>query len=176
VAPNGFQERTKSADDRSGSGTDIRMWYWLPWVPIAFCVGALLAMVGIAGFRLVSPAQDTNPFPRPMPPFQPAPKPFRSSSLPDDADPSFPAIRTSTSRQPKGLPPIHVSRTRLSKPVASPVTGHYQVISSYSDAFIGQVLVSNAANAPQGWVVALRSMTTSASFANRGVSRRQWRR
>jgi hypothetical protein len=41
-------------------------------------------------------------------------------------------------------------------PAATVVSGRYQVLNSYVDSFIGEVLVSNSSSSPHDWVVQLR--------------------
>ncbi|WP_030439267.1 cellulose binding domain-containing protein [Actinoplanes subtropicus] len=156
----------------------------LPWLPPILAVAALVAFTIVTIVRLTPAQTQTLPPPEPAftlpggtsgpqgpvslvptlpssaPPIDPAnpdPKPTsrtipvvvnppRTTAPPNDPPPNDPP----PNNPPRTTPP---RTTEPPRPVA--VSGHYDVVNSYSDNFIGEVRLTNLTGAGQNWAVTL---------------------
>ena len=136
----------------------------IPWIPTMLGVTALLTLMVIATIRLTpwsSSPRPLLPAPAAAPPFVIADQDPSSSpaliSATSTADSPPPATATDTGRtahEPTAGRPTTVA-TPATHQVPPEVTGHYSVLNSYGDSFIGQVLVVNDSTRPQDWTVVL---------------------
>lgn len=142
----------------------------LPWVPtffgVALMIGLMVASI-VLSLRPGSPADSTAAEPGALPPPIEFPVPQEPSvtAAPTTAAPtpsasvvpSRPAApaRTTPGRQTPP-DPERESPPVVPQPPQATVTGRYQVLDSFGDSFIGEVLVSNSESAPQNWTVRLR--------------------
>lgn len=134
-----------------------------PWLPAVLGVAALALLLISAVIRPFLWDDEDTPLPPPPPPLtlpgatdrpppapsnpQPDGPPAASGSVPEGSAPTasrtVPVGRTSTVPPPRTTPP------------APPVTGRYEILDSYPDSFIGQVLITNSPGADRNWTVTL---------------------
>jgi hypothetical protein len=143
------------------------------WLPTFAGVLVLLAALVFTLMRLhQSPGSTASPLPEPLSPFAPlTPASFlpEPSASPADARPTAVAGsavpprtggRTLPPEPAAHSPTARPSRTpsRTARPSPSPpaLFGTYRVLQSFSDGFIGEVLVSNASQQQRNWTVTLR--------------------
>lgn len=139
----------------------------IPWIPVALGVVVLASFMVFAAVRLAPSPEEHRLLPAPpAAPVDPVPV-TRSGSTATGGVPGSPAaggVPASEAPSPTGrVTPVSESRTARppaeTRPVVTappaPVTGHYRVLSSYGDSFIGEVLISNSAAAPRDWTVTL---------------------
>jgi hypothetical protein len=150
ATPGQHQER-----GRARTGPALRE--LLPWAPTVLGVCALVVLLIIAATRFTA-APEARAVP-PAPPFLPVPVP---TPVPPSASASPSVSSARPDRQVTASGPSRPARTSeratTSAPAPSPgpVSGRYRVIDSYGDAFIGEVLVANAAGRDSDWRVELR--------------------
>lgn len=132
-----------------------------PWIPAILGIGSLLALLTIAAAWLNPWSTDDTALPPPQPPVvlpegritppltTEAPESAPPPSPAEDPETPVPVGRTTTIRPPLTRPPT----TRPAPP--PPVIGRYQVVDSYGDSFIGQVLITNEPGADRSWTVVL---------------------
>jgi hypothetical protein len=150
---------------RGGDGTRPGLPDWLPWLPTVLGVAVLLVILVLAGLRLTTPGRGPEILPAPAA-APPEPSPASAPSTSGEAIGSASATVTSASPSPAGTsatahrdtprPAATRTRARASRPVPGPVTGRYRVVQSWSDGFIGEVLVGNTGSTAADWVVQLR--------------------
>ncbi|MEH1127073.1 hypothetical protein [Micromonospora sp. CPCC 206061] len=143
----------------------------LPWIPTLFGVALMIGLMVISivlSLRPDSAGDSTAAEPGALPP----PIEF---AVPDDPEPtapppSTPAVTPSASVVPtRPAAPVRTTPGRetppdpeeksppaVPQPPQTTVTGRYQVLDSFGDSFIGEVLVSNRESSPQHWTVRLR--------------------
>ncbi|SCF04103.1 cellulose binding domain-containing protein [Micromonospora mirobrigensis] len=169
---------------RSGVATVVSSSPWV-LVSIGVVVMVVLLLVALGAYRGRAPgaalpgADATMPLPE-LPPSSAdsgPPSPSRtgaSATPPPAALPRLsprssvpPVVRTATplppatggaaGDAPPTTTPAPPSTPAASAPPPAPpaVTGRYQVLETFDDAFIGEVLVSNAAGEPRAWTVRL---------------------
>ena len=147
----------------------------LPWTPTLIGVLALIVLLIVAATRFTS-----SPAPAALPPaatflpppvLAPIPLPPGQAALPLSPAPSAVSVSTSASARPgKSKPATTPTSPRPARsssrpsttpaPPAGPVSGHYRVMDSYADSFIGEVLVANSAGSDRDWRVELRFPAT----------------
>jgi len=144
----------------------------LPWTPTLIGVLALVVLLIIAATRFASspapaalppaatflPPPVLAPIPLPpgqaLPPLSPAP-PAASVDTAASARPGKQVIPATAPTSPR--PSRSSSRpTTAPAPSPGPVSGHYRVMDSYADSFIGEVLVANSSGSDRDWRVELR--------------------
>ena len=149
----------------------------LPWLPTILGVAALVAFTIVTMMRLLP--KDSRTLPPPEPAFTlpgktsgpqapvslvPTTEPTAPAADPASPDPkptsrTIPAVitpprATTTRANPTGANPTGaVPTTTPARPIL--VSGHYHVLSSYSDTFIGEVLLTNRTGVEQNWTVTL---------------------
>ncbi|MCU7723351.1 hypothetical protein ODJ79_06480 [Actinoplanes sp. KI2] len=136
----------------------------LPWLPTILGVAALAVFTIVTIVRLTPDHAQT--LPPPEPPFAlpgTTSGPQAPVSLIPSTDPTMPATPTTdpTSPDPKPtsrampavITPSRATTTEPARPIL--VSGHYHVLNSYADNFIGEVLLSNRTGAEQHWTVTL---------------------
>ncbi|GAA3337336.1 hypothetical protein GCM10020358_13200 [Amorphoplanes nipponensis] len=140
----------------------------LPWVPTALGVGALIMLLIVAATRFSSAPEvravpPARPFPAQQFPIGPEPAPSGSATSAASAPP---AAATTGARPDRRIRPATTTtspraerpstRPTSAAPPAGPVRGAYRVVDSFDDAFIGEVLVTNAGARDSDWRVELR--------------------
>jgi len=141
----------------------------LPWVPTILGVAALVVFTIVTIVRLTPEHSKTLPPPEPaftLPGKTSGPQ--GPISLIPTADPTAAAPTATTTTNATGPTspgpkptsraiPAVVTPPRTSKPAPRPITvsGHYHVLNSFSDSFIGEVLLTNRTGAAQNWSVTL---------------------
>lgn len=143
----------------------------LPWIPTLFGVALMIGLMVtsiVLSLRPDTPAGSTVAEPGALPP--PIEFPLPEEPEPTTAAPSTPAAtpsatvvptrpaapaRTTPGRETPPDPDVD-SPPAAPPPVQTTITGRYQVLDSYGDSFIGEVLVSNSASSPQNWTVRLQ--------------------
>ncbi|RSM73168.1 hypothetical protein DMB66_03840 [Actinoplanes sp. ATCC 53533] len=143
----------------------------LPWTPTVVGVLTLIVLLVVAATRFAaSPAPAAlPPAPTFLPPpvLAPIPLPPGQAAVPISPAPSAASVSTSASARPdKTRPATAPTSPRPSRstsrpttapaPPAGPVSGHYRVMDSYADSFIGEVLIANSAGSDRDWRVELR--------------------
>ena len=143
----------------------------LPWTPTLIGVLALIVLLIVAATRFTS-----SPAPAALPPaatflpppvLAPIPPPRGPDPLPLSPAPPAASVSTSATAQPgRQVIPATAPSPRPSRsssrpttapaPAPGPVSGHYRVMDSYADSFIGEVLVANSAGSDRDWRVELR--------------------
>lgn len=133
----------------------------IPWIPTILGVIALLAVMMIAAIRLTPWSSRQGPLlpvPLTAPPAQVA-----------GQDPSSPPVLvTATSAAPSPPPTTTAARTGReptanrpttaatpTSPAAQPVVGHYRVLQSFRNTFIGEVLIVDNSGEARDWTVVL---------------------
>ncbi|GAA2501005.1 hypothetical protein Ahu01nite_077880 [Winogradskya humida] len=130
----------------------------LPWLVIFAAVGALSTLLAITAVQQMAwkrgPVIEVLPIP--LAPFIPIPPP---SATPTGTPARAPAPPPRTSSPPPSRSPSRVpapTQKPTMKPTVKPtVTGEYHLVDAYDDAYIGEVLVSNAGAGASGWTVVL---------------------
>ncbi|GAA2559683.1 hypothetical protein GCM10010435_33650 [Winogradskya consettensis] len=130
----------------------------LPWLVIFAAVGALSTLLAITAVQQIAwkrgPVIEVLPIP--LAPFIPVPP---SSATPTGTPTRAPAPPPRTSSPaPSRSPSPSPSRVPApaQKPTVKPtVTGEYQLVDAYDDAYIGEVLVSNSGAEASDWTVVL---------------------
>lgn len=144
----------------------------LPWLPTILGVAALVAFTMFTMMRLLPKDPQTLPPPEPaftLPGMASGPQgpisllPTTESTTPaaepTSPDPkptsrTIPAVITPPRATATGATPTATATTtKPPRPIL--VSGHYQVLNSYSDTFIGEVLVTNRTGVDQNWSVTL---------------------
>jgi hypothetical protein len=157
-----------------GSGTrpeasGFRIVAAVPWMVVGAGVGAMifLLVVAIGWVPLSASPTAAPPQPAPQWPFAPgssgafppalsppppsASDPSPTGSVPPSAEGSSGGGATATH------PAATATRTKPAPPAAPPaVTGHYQLMASYDDSFIGEVVLRNGSGTARQWTVELR--------------------
>ena len=143
----------------------------LPWIPTILAVAALVAFTIVTIVRLMP--EDSRTLPPPEPPFTlpgttsgpqgpisliPATAPTTPAT-----DPTSPDPRPTSRAIPAVITPPRATTTKPARPVL--VSGHYHVLNSYDDNFIGEVLLTNRTAAGQNWVL---------TFTYPGTLRTSW--
>jgi hypothetical protein len=146
------------------------------WLPTFAGVLVLLAVLIFTLLRLHhSPGSTATRLPEPLSPFAPlepltpasflpapstSPADARPTAVAGSAVPPGTGPRTLPTEPAGNTPTARPSHTpsRTVRPSPSPPTmsGSYHVLQSFSDGFIGEVLVSNVSQQPQNWTVTLR--------------------
>lgn len=145
---------------KSGN-TEVQFWFLMTL--------GVIALVGIAAItvvRLLPGDADADALPPPPPPFTlpggtTGPQVpvsllpttvLPNSDVPTTTGPAAPESIPAESRGWQTVPPP--AATTTAAPTAAPaskVTGRYQVLQSFGDSFIGEVLLTNATGAAQDW-------------------------
>lgn len=142
----------------------------LPWVPTLFGVALMIGLMVISIVLSLrpGPAGDltaTEPgalpppieFTVPADPEPTAPPPSTPAATPSaSVVPTRPAAPVRTTPGRETPPDPEEESPPAPQPPRATVTGRYQVLDSFGDSFIGEVLVSNSASSPQNWTVRLR--------------------
>jgi hypothetical protein len=135
----------------------------LPWLPTILGVAALVAFTIVTIVRLTP--EHSRTLPPPVPAFTlpgttsgpQAPVSLIPASAQTPAiDPSSPDPRPSSRAIPAVISPPRpttATTTRPARPIL--VSGHFHVLNSYADNFIGEVLLTNHTSAGQNWTVTL---------------------
>ena len=142
------------------------------WLPTFAGVAVLVAVLAFVGGRVLGASDEpTALLPPPVPPSAPSgpdlPAPLWPPTEPGASAGAVPVDRTRPAGPPAGpaqastARPPAATRPPATRPPATalpagPVTGSYRVLNSYDDAFIAEVLVSNAAGQASDWTVVLR--------------------
>jgi hypothetical protein len=143
----------------------------LPWIPTLFGVALMIGLMVtsiVLSLRPDTPAGSAaepgalpppiefpvpaDPEPTTPPPSTPAPTPSASVVPTRPAAP----VRTTPGRETPPDPEQESPPVVPQPPPQTTVTGRYQVLDSFGDSFIGEVLVSNRGNSPQNWTVRLQ--------------------
>ncbi|MEU9509215.1 cellulose binding domain-containing protein [Micromonospora sp. NPDC048170] len=144
-----------------------------PWIVVSVGVVVMVVLLAIAlgTYRGRGPAFDAQPGP-PLPTVGPVAS--ESSATSPTATRSPRATATASGRATGRPSPDRSTPGRSSRPPsptpsesdgavliapppspASPMSGRYRVVQSYSDGFVGEVVVSNASSTGRGWAARL---------------------
>jgi hypothetical protein len=135
----------------------------LPWIPTILGVAALVVFTIVTIVRLTPDHSETLPPPEPaftLPGTTsgpPAPISLIPTTAPATAataatDPAGPGPKPTSRAIPAVITPPRTT-TKPARPIL--VSGHYHVLNSFADSFIGEVLLTNRTGAGQNWVVTL---------------------
>ncbi|MDG4831880.1 cellulose binding domain-containing protein [Solwaraspora sp. WMMD1047] len=122
------------------------------WVPLSASPTAAPPAQPAPQWPFAPGSTDAFPSAPPLAPGAPAPSPTGSAS---------PPVEGSSGGAATDLPATHptatATRTKPAPPAAPPtVTGHYQLMASYDDSFIGEVVLRNVSGVDRQWTVELR--------------------
>jgi len=133
----------------------------LPWLPTILGVAALLAFTIVTIVRLTPEHSRTLPPPEPAftlpgtisgPPAPVSLIPTTAPATPA-TDPTGPDPKPTSRAIPAVITPSRATTTKPARPIL--VSGHYHVLSSFDDSFIGEVLLTNRTGVEQNWTVTL---------------------
>jgi hypothetical protein len=135
-------------------------------IRVLLAILGIAALVGITVITIVrlTPGHDgTRTLPPPDPAFTlpgtlsgpPAPVSLIPSRPLVEKTETSPAGETRSGAKPARTLPVVIGPPRTTAARPATVTGRFHVLNSYSDSFIGEVLLANRSNAPQDWIVTL---------------------
>lgn len=131
----------------------------LPWLPTILGVAALVALTIVTIVRLTP--EDSRTLPPPEPAFT-LPGTTSGPQAPVSLIPTTPGGPATDPASPDPKPTSRAIPAAITPPRTSPkparpvlVSGHYHVLNSYADNFIGEVLLTNRTGVEQNWTVTL---------------------